>query len=115
MYDLHQVPIEAQIPLRDTVIALLRAYGRGPRPIRVQLCVCLASLAIQITSWKNVMETIGSTIGSGPDGADTILDFLRVLPEEVTEGRRITLSVCSTTPSSTLDLSATSAWPVFSI
>lgn len=30
----------------------------------------------------------------GMESHAAILDFLRVLPEEVTEGRKITLSVC---------------------
>lgn len=97
-YDLDQLPPESWIPLRDSVLALLVAYASGPRPIRTQLCVCIASLAIQITEWKDVLATVGSTLGS--NAGDCVLEFLRILPEEVTEGRKINLSVCSaTTPS----------------
>lgn len=65
----------------------------GPRPIQVQLCVGLANLAIQMTSWKDVLATVGSTLGS--NAGDCVLEFLKVLPEEVTEGRKINLSVRS--------------------
>lgn len=41
--------------------------------------------------WKNVVELVGSSLGSS--AGDCVLDFLRVLPEEVTEGRKINLSV----------------------
>ncbi len=41
--------------------------------------------------WKDVLQLVGSTLGSS--GGDCVLDFLRVLPEEVTEGRKINLSV----------------------
>jgi len=47
-----------------------------------------------MTEWKNVLQTVGSTLGG--DAGDCILEFLQVLPEEVTEGRKINLTVCST-------------------
>jgi hypothetical protein len=95
-YDLHQLPAEALEPLRDSLITLLQTYSGGPRPIRTQICVCLASLAIQMPSWKNVLGSVGSALGSDNNGGDCLLDFLRILPEEVTEGRKVNLTVCST-------------------
>ncbi|KIW13684.1 hypothetical protein PV08_08875 [Exophiala spinifera] len=92
IYDLHQLPAEALIPLRDSLLSLLQHYLAGPRPIRTQLCICLASLAIQLTTWKDVLSTVGSAVGNSSDGGDCLLDFLRILPEEVTEGRKINLS-----------------------
>ena len=94
-YDLHQLPTDALTPLRDSLLQLLQLYSSGPRPIRTQLCVCTASLAIQMTSWKNVLGTVGSAVGNSSDGGDCMLDFLRILPEEVTEGRKINISVRS--------------------
>lgn len=79
--------------LRDSVLNLLVAYAAGPRPIQTQLCVCLASLAIQMLEWKDVLVTVGSALGSS--AGDCVLEFLKILPEEVTEGRKINLSVCS--------------------
>ncbi len=43
--------------------------------------------------WKNVLQLVGSTLGPHPEGGVCILDFLRILPEEVTEGRKISLTV----------------------
>lgn len=40
-----------------------------------------------------MLQLVGSTLGIS--GGDCVLDFLRVLPEEVTEGRKINLSVCT--------------------
>lgn len=48
-----------------------------------------------MTSWKNVIQMVGSTVGNAPQGYDCLLDFLRILPEEVTEGRKINLTVRS--------------------
>ena len=53
-------------------------------------------MAIQMLSWKDVLSTVGSAVGSSADGGDAMLDFLRILPEEVTEGRKVNLSVCPT-------------------
>lgn len=44
-------------------------------------------------SWKDVLPTVVATLGSDVQSHAAILDFLRVLPEEVTEGRKINLSV----------------------
>ena len=95
-YDLHQLPSESLPALRDSLLQMLQLYVSGPRPIRTQLCVCIASLAIQMLSWKDVLSTVGSAVGTTNAGGDAMLDFLRILPEEVTEGRKINLSVCST-------------------
>lgn len=69
----------------------LAAFASGPRPIQTQLCVGLANLAIQMTSWKDVLVTVGSALGD--KAGDCVLEFLKILPEEVTEGRKINLSV----------------------
>jgi len=91
-----QVP-ESELPaLRNQVLHLLKKFAAGPKPVRVQLCVCLAILAIQMKGWKDVLPTVLSTLGNDVASHACILDFLRVLPEEVTEGRKITLSVRGT-------------------
>lgn len=92
------MPAESAVALRDSVLNLLVIFASGPRPIQTQLCVCLASLAIQMTQWKDVLAVVGATLGGS--AGDCVLEFLRILPEEVTEGRKINLSVRSadTTP-----------------
>lgn len=47
--------------------------------------------------WENVVSQIASALGNA---VDCILEFLKILPEEVTEGRKINLTVSSgqTTP-----------------
>jgi hypothetical protein len=44
--------------------------------------------------WKDVLPVVVSSLGNDVESHAGVLDFLRVLPEEVTEGRKITLSVC---------------------
>ncbi|KAJ5137097.1 hypothetical protein N7448_005651 [Penicillium atrosanguineum] len=90
VFDLDQLPPDSVLALRDSVLNLLVAFASGPRPIQTQLCVCLASLAIQMIAWKDVLATVASALGS--NAGDCVLEFLKILPEEVTEGRKINLS-----------------------
>jgi transportin-3 len=41
-----------------------------------------------------VVTDVVTALGSAPESHACILDFLKVLPEEVTEGRKINLTVC---------------------
>ncbi|KAI0025529.1 exportin 1-like protein [Xylariomycetidae sp. FL0641] len=92
-YDLSTQVSAAELPaVRDQLLALLKLFAPGPKPIRVQLCVCLAILAIQMRDWKDVLPVVVSSLGDQVESHACILDFLRVLPEEVTEGRKITLT-----------------------
>lgn len=45
-----------------------------------------------MVAWKDVLATVGAALGSS--AGDCVLEFLKILPEEVTEGRKINLSVC---------------------
>lgn len=90
IFDFHQLPRGSIPQLRDTLLQLLASYAKGPKPIRTQLCVCLANLAIQMLEWKDVLNVVVSTLGN--DAAACLLEFLHVLPEEVTEGRKINLT-----------------------
>lgn len=42
--------------------------------------------------WKDVLQTVVSGLGNDPAGISCVLEFLHVLPEEVTEGRKINLA-----------------------
>jgi len=114
-YDLHQLPDNAHEALRDSLLSLLQLYVAGPRPIRTQLCICIASLAIQMTAWKNVIAMVGSTVGDSPQGLDCLLDFLRILPEEVTEGRKINLTVRPTSQPPISSFATSSPRPTISV
>lgn len=106
-YDIQQIPAEAPPVLRTQILELLKVFAAGPRPIRIQLCVCLAHLAIQMIQWNDVLAMVISALGNDPDSHACILDFLKVLPEEVTQGRKINLTVCG--PKITILRASTSA------
>lgn len=44
--------------------------------------------------WKDVISLVVSTLGNDVESSVCLLEFLRVLPEEVTEGRKVALTVC---------------------
>lgn len=92
-YDIHQLPRESLFGLRDSLISLLVSYRNGARPIRTQLCVCLAGLALQMLEWKDVIDLVVRALGTDAQSLVVLLEFLTVLPEEVMEGRKISLSV----------------------
>ncbi|EPS39046.1 hypothetical protein H072_7186 [Dactylellina haptotyla CBS 200.50] len=94
IYDVPQLPRTSLGELRDTILSLLHAFRseKKHRIIRTQLNVCLAILAIQMVEWKNVLETVNEKLGNDADGSICLLEFLKVLPEEVTEGRRIRMT-----------------------
>ncbi|KAL2356513.1 armadillo-type protein [Cryomyces antarcticus] len=92
VYDIHQLPRETLPNLRDTLLSLLTSFRAGPRPVRTQLCVCLANLAIQMLEWQDVLHLVVSTLGTDPQSILCVLEFLHVLPEEVTDGRQINLT-----------------------
>ncbi|KAF3922896.1 Transportin-3 [Dactylellina cionopaga] len=45
-----------------------------------------------MTEWKDVLEVVMEKLGNDADGSICLLEFLKVLPEEVTEGRRIRMT-----------------------
>ncbi|KAK3109860.1 Nuclear import receptor, partial [Teratosphaeriaceae sp. CCFEE 6253] len=92
IFDFHQLPRETLPQLRDTVLSLLVSYAKGPKPVRTQLSVCLANLAIQMLEWQDVLPTVVGRLSSDPASTACLLEFLHVLPEEVTEGRKINLT-----------------------
>lgn len=100
VYDLHQLPPESLIPLRNSIINLLVTYRQGPgtRPIRTQLHVCLAGLAVQMLDWKDVLDFVVAAFGTDPANITCLLEFLKVLPEEVNEAGKYNLSVGTPIP-----------------
>ena len=92
MTDLSELPRDQLPSLRDSLLGFLSKYKDGPRAIRIQLCIALAHLAIQMLEWHNVIEYVGSALGN--DAGYCILEFLKILPEELNNvTRKIRLSV----------------------
>ncbi|CAG8608492.1 6594_t:CDS:2, partial [Acaulospora colombiana] len=90
--DLHQLDAAARISLRDSLLEILYEYRDGPRNIITQICLSLAALALQMPEWKNVLPQFTELYGKNPDTIKCLLEFLKVLPEEISKNNRIPIS-----------------------
>lgn len=74
-------------------MAALEKYHGGPRSLLVQLCLALSGLALQFPAWKNPVQDMIDSFGRNPATVPTLLQFLTVLPEELTSNTRIPVTV----------------------
>lgn len=91
-YDFHQLPTESLNPLRDSLVALIQKYANGPRPILIALCVALATLALQLIEWTTVLEDMTKALSGSASSWNALLQFISVLPEEISETKKMSLS-----------------------
>jgi hypothetical protein len=59
----------------------------GPKPIRTQICLALADLSLQVPDWTSVIQEMIETFGKDPNSVPALLEWLTVLPQEVTNMR----------------------------
>ncbi|KAK0464917.1 armadillo-type protein [Desarmillaria tabescens] len=91
-YDLHQVDIANLPSLRDTLLTALKSYQAGPKTIIVQLCLALVGLAVQYPAWDNAVQTMIDIFGRDPSSVPVLLQFLTLLPEELSNSARYPVS-----------------------
>lgn len=92
-YDLHQVPIEARLGLKNSIINLIKMNSvHRSTVISVQMSAALADLALQLLQWKDVMAEMVSEFGSSAATMPCLLEFLKVLPEELSDPKRSLLT-----------------------
>mgnify|MGYP002715243914 CR=1 FL=1 len=90
-FDLAQLPDDTYPGLRDMLLHALATYSQGPRVIQIQLCLALAALSLQVGDlvWPAPVPEMLSRFGGSPETVGVLLEFLTVLPEEVTNNHRI--------------------------
>lgn len=91
-YDLLQLPRESVGQLKDSVLLLLTHGGAGDRLIRTQLSLALCQLALQYLEWDNAMAEITAALSGSADSLPALLEFLKILPEELTESNKTALT-----------------------
>lgn len=84
-FDLLQLPEEAVLQLKNSMLDLLITYASKDKLIRTQLSLALCQLALQFLQWGNPMGDITSQLSSSPELLPALLEFLKILPEELTE------------------------------
>lgn len=94
IYDVSQLPTDALLPLRDSLLSCLETYTSpqaptGSKAIVVQLCLALADLAYQVTEaqWPGVVPEMIEKFGSRPDKVTMLLELLKSLVEEAGNAR----------------------------
>lgn len=92
--DLHGLPRDSWPSLRATLLAAAATYATSLRAVRTQLCLAVVYLAVQDTSW---MDVVPATIKSwfNPDQVVLLLEFLTVLPQELCGDSKFMISVRS--------------------
>lgn len=90
-YDLLQLPESSYVQLKDSVLDLLRTYASKDKLIRTQLSLTLCQLALQYLQWDNAMDEI-TTCLSEAGSVPALLEFLKILPEELTESNKTALT-----------------------
>lgn len=84
----HELPSEAHNSLRDSMLNHLRQINEHTNTVIVtQLCLALADLLLQMTSWKTPIQDLIQTFGPKNNFETThiwpLLEVLTVLPEEM--------------------------------
>lgn len=95
-YDISELDSPSLVSLRSSLLSGLRIFSvvPGSRPILVQVCLAIADLAVQMMEWNDVVHGLVEEFGKEVEMVPALLEFLRVLPEEVANPK-ITITVSS--------------------
>ncbi|CAJ1413575.1 unnamed protein product, partial [Effrenium voratum] len=83
-FDFYELPADSYTSLRDSMLTHINRFRAAEHaPIHTMLAIALADLAIQMDhAWPNAVETLFQHFGQSPDSYPTLLEVLRMLPEE---------------------------------
>jgi transportin-3 len=90
--DIQDLDTSSLAQLRDSLIQLCHTY-KDSKSICTQLCISLADLAIQMPSWENPVQYMINSFANSPETTPLLLEFLEVLPEELSYNTKINLEV----------------------
>lgn len=78
--------------MKNSVVQLIIANRAAHKIINTQLCVALAVLALQFLEWKGVVAELVNSLGSNSETIPSLLEFLKVLPEEMSSSRKLPIT-----------------------
>ncbi|CAL1144993.1 unnamed protein product [Cladocopium goreaui] len=83
-FDFYELPADSYGSLRDSMLNHIdRFRANEHQPIHTMLAIALADLAIQMDhAWPNAVETMFQRFGQSPESYPTLLEVVRMLPEE---------------------------------
>lgn len=81
----HELPVESHEHFRDSLMFHVSQLEMGAQfsRLRRQLCVALVDFALQMTTWKIAANDVLQRLGDGRAHVVSLLETLRVFPEEV--------------------------------
>ncbi|CAM6084292.1 unnamed protein product [Calypogeia fissa] len=86
--DFEDLPPNASLSLRSSLMTLLVKFCNGPSAVRTQLCLGMVALAVHMPSnqWGSggVVQWLGSQLGAQADAIPCFLELVAVLPQEAT-------------------------------
>mmetsp|Transcript_71912 Transcript_71912/g.113964 ORF Transcript_71912/g.113964 Transcript_71912/m.113964 type:complete len:965 (+) Transcript_71912:107-3001(+) len=83
-FDFYELPADSYSNLRDTLLNHIDSF-RAPefQAIHTQLALAVADLAIQMDiAWPDVIDSLFNRFGQNPERYASLLEVLRMLPEE---------------------------------
>ncbi|KAG7665858.1 MTR10 [[Candida] subhashii] len=92
-YDLLQLPESNYEQLKNSILDIIVKYSLpNQKLIRTQLSVALSQLALQYLSWTNAFSEIVNKLSSNQSLLPVLLEFLKILPEELSDVKKTNLS-----------------------
>lgn len=93
-YDLNQLPESSYEQLKDSTIHLLQLFPlKSQRLIRTQISIALSQLSLQFLNWQDALEEVIHKLSSTPEIVTScLLDFLKILPEELSDVKKSSLT-----------------------
>lgn len=80
----HELPDDAHVSLRDSLIVHISQITHDTNPIIVtQLCLALADLALLMSSWPDPVHDLIAKLSSNPNTLWPLIVIVRLIPEEI--------------------------------
>lgn len=89
-YDFGQLTPQSLPSLKESILQAMSYFDGRQRLITTQLCLAMAYFALQDMNWENPITDIVSRLSGS--GTNTLIEFLKVLPEEMLDVRRTPLT-----------------------
>lgn len=86
IHDLHQVPRDARMHLKEQVLVLLEKNKSLLTVVGAQLCVALAAFAMQVAEWEHPVQELMARFET-VEMVPLLFEFLKVIPEEFSSTR----------------------------
>lgn len=85
--------LQSRQSLLNSIVALLYTHRYSPKALVTQLVLALADLSALLVEYVDPVGLMIQTYSQDPDMISIILEFLKVLPEEVHDNRFLTNEV----------------------